>query len=487
MACFVAGAGVATARTLPPQPDISPPPPERSPFSGSEAFCSEATETDQEPKGEPTTTTPGITPTAVQATLLIAPDAAAPTVPPVDPVARAEHFAQLANGCGGIHGRRLEVETVVLTGDAARDCAAISRTGTPAVVMVAGSLPPLPCLLPDHGLVVAPEGSATNALLATTHGRLFVGDSPEGALDAQVQDLVEHANLGTSRFAVLTTGSTNPSFAKALDAALAARNLRPVGVAASVPAGSPQPDTASIVARLARAKVSAIVTDGIDTELLSRLATLPSPPAVYVLAPAPGTETSVPLLDSRATRNVAVETWADPHAVATARSLGPGGFAQRCEEWAAAVPAGATTTTSTSTTRPAPPTTTVPRGSDSSLTSICLAMRVLLRGLYMAGAQPTTSDVVRAFHNLPFTDQPGVDGWPTTRPNQLINEPVHRAAQVVVRSRLTDPCPAGSDAATSRSRAKAAGLRSGACWLPLDGYDEGGRAVNTPLTSASPP
>jgi hypothetical protein len=136
----------------------------------------------------------------------------------------------------------------------------------------------------------------------------------------------------------------------------------------------------------------------------------------------------------------------------------------------------ATTTTTTTTTRPATPTTEAPpAGSSTSLTSICLAVRLAARGLYLAGPNLTSRAAVRAFHNLPYVDTPAPSGTPVPRPGQLVNEPVRRGAHVLVRSRLTSPCPAAKDAH--------AGAAPGtvSCWVPVSGYDDGGRAVNAAL------
>ena len=140
-------------------------------------------------------------------------------------------------------------------------------------------------------------------------------------------------------------------------------------------------------------------------------------------------------------------------------------------------------TTTTSTTTTTVTTTTAPGAAPSA--SVCLAMRLLARGLYLAGPNPTQRDVVRAFHNLPDTDHTGPDGEPTVRPNQLVNEPVRRAAAVVVRTALTTPCPASGSASTTSTTAPGGTALS--CWIPLSGYDDGGRAVDTVLTSAAQP
>jgi hypothetical protein len=97
----------------------------------------------------------------------------------------------------------------------------------------------------------------------------------------------------------------------------------------------------------------------------------------------------------------------------------------------------------------------------------------------MAGPNPTERDVVRAFHNLPNTDRTGPDGRPAARPNQLVNEPVRRVQTVVVRTQLTTSCLAPGATTTSPSSA------AQWCWAPVNGYGDGGRAVDTELTTST--
>ena len=186
---------------------------------------------------------PGVTATTVDAALLVSSAAAATS---------GQHFAQLVNACGGVHGRRLVLHTVVATGDATADCAALVATGA-VVVVTTNPVAPDACVRANPGLVVvAPDASATNAVLAGTHGRLFVGDSPEGPTDARVADLVQHAGLASSRFAVIGTN-------EALRRALAVQGLQPALV---VDAGAT--DT---VQQLRRAHVDAVLTDHFDPDL----------------------------------------------------------------------------------------------------------------------------------------------------------------------------------------------------------------------------
>jgi hypothetical protein len=119
-----------------------------------------------------------------------------------------------------------------------------------------------------------------------------------------------------------------------------------------------------------------------------------------------------------------------------------------------------------------------PAGSSTSLTSICLAVRLAARGLYLTGPNLTQRAAVRAFHNLPYIDNTAPNGTPVPRPGQLVNEPVRRGARVLVRSRFTTPCPPRQYAAAVTAPA------ASSCWVPTSGYDDGGRAVNAALVPA---
>jgi len=467
-------ADAASAVTVPgaAQPNTSPPPPEISPFSGADDFCTHA----DPPAGVVLSASmPGLSATTVDAALLLPPtDSSSAT-------ATATHFARLVNACGGIQGRRLALHPVVATGDPATDCSAVLATG--AAVVVATGNPMLDaCVQSNPGLVVvAPEAAAANDLLATTHGRLFVGDSTEGRIDAEVEDLVAHAGLASSRFAVVTApGDAATSFRSALSAALTARGLRPTL--------DLQPDLQSadgsvrrdLARRLQDGRITAVLTDPLAPELAPLVAEVPKPPTVYAMT-SPESPSNAPRVafDAATTPAVRVESWTAPRAAAAVEGLGPSALTKHCAEWAATPVPGTHGTTTTSTTT----TTTAPGAAPSA--SVCLAMRLLARGLFLAGPNPTQRDVVRAFHNLPDTDRIGPDGEPAARPNQLVNEPVRRAAAVVVRAALTTPCPASGN--TSTTSTTALGGTALSCWIPLSGYDDGGRAVDTMLTSAAQP
>ena len=308
-------------------PDYSPPPREESPFSVADAFCTP--DTTPEPEAL-TASAPGID-TGRVSVVLVVPPATGTTVPqgepvPTDAADRAAHYAELVNRCGGIHGRRLELRTIVSSGDAATDCAAVTRGGTPFLVVASAPFDAGPCVADQqHLIVVAPAASAANALLQTTHGLYAVGASPEGVLETRVQDLVDHADLATDHFALVTTG-TAPPLDNQLRTILAADQLRPAFD--STPEAGPRATAQAVIA----SKVPMVLTDSMDPALLDALAKAADPPSVYVFPPATATGDALSeTLDPKTVGVLPIFTWTDPATAASTEGLEPGEFAWMCD------------------------------------------------------------------------------------------------------------------------------------------------------------
>jgi hypothetical protein len=107
------------------------------------------------------------------------------------------------------------------------------------------------------------------------------------------------------------------------------------------------------------------------------------------------------------------------------------------------------------------------------VSDVCLAERIIARAAFAAGPTADAPSLVPALHRLPYLDAAAPAGTPKPRPNQVVNEPVTRIAQVVVLSQAQDPCPATSSSTT---------VGSTVCWTPVSGWDDGGRVVNVPLS-----
>ena len=430
---------------------MSPPLPEVSPFSGSDDFCTAPADRQPVPL---TASAPGFTPTDVTAAVVLPPgsDPAGPTA------TAAARFAQLVAQCGGVQGRRLRVRTIVASRDPAADCAALAGAGPFAVIVSAGTFAAAPCLAArGSSVVVDPASAASNAALTAAHGRLFAGASSEGTLEARLQDLVDHADLAGAPFAVVAETGADPQFDATVTAALAAAGLHPRPAVTVDPAN---PTSVEEAARaITRARLGVVLTRHPIPELVRALSTRKDPPDVVALAGPPTRDVAEwSAADRVAVGQVPVETWIEPTDLAAREVQNPSDFVQHCRDWlVASSPRSSTTTTTT-------PSSAI----DLGTVDACLAVRLLARGLEQAGSNPSPRDIVRAFHNLPNTDRTGPADMPTVQPSQLLNEPVRRAARVVVRDRLTIPCPAPTSVRTSSAVA---------CWQPVGSYGDGGQAV----------
>jgi hypothetical protein len=108
-------------------------------------------------------------------------------------------------------------------------------------------------------------------------------------------------------------------------------------------------------------------------------------------------------------------------------------------------------------------------------------MRIVSRSLFIAGVDLDQRLLIRALHRLPYIDGTAPGGTPKPRPNQVLNEPAKRIAQVVVLTQIQAPCTSPPLSTTSPSSTQAAGSM---CWAPASGWDVGGRVVNVPLDTS---
>ncbi len=104
---------------------------------------------------------------------------------------------------------------------------------------------------------------------------------------------------------------------------------------------------------------------------------------------------------------------------------------------------------------------------------VCLLLRIVARGVFAAGLDANQMALATALHRLPYIDLAAPGGTPKPRPNQVVTEAVKRIEQVVVLTQVEASCP------TSRSSTTIGGSL---CWVPVSGWDDGGRVVNVPLT-----
>ncbi|MCU1456728.1 MAG: hypothetical protein JWL73_820 [Actinomycetia bacterium] len=452
VALMVLGApSAAQAGPVSPLDTVFPAPPrEVSPFSAPTEFCTRET---TPPGPIAVASGPGVTPASIT---VVALTPATVTVPagdtPIDPAAELASFAKLVNDCGGVRGRKLDLQVVTTTDDPAADCqrattfhpfAVVSWTGYAAAACVAG---------PNRTVMIASGANVPDPLLAGTQGRLAVSNTPKGTLRARVLDLVASGRLDGKRVAIITEPGEERAAGEIRAILTAAEPSRRIAVGGGAP-GRPVDVLLTTSFDPAAARSASVVQH--DLAVYSFGA--PSDDALAAIAAAGGPSV-VP------TGKGQLYTWISPELAQYRSGAGPSGFARMCNK--AITPAAVNPNAPSSTTSTIDP--TLPDSSSGVVTQMCLAMRTLARALYLAGDNPTQPSLVRALYRLPYVDQPF--GGPVPRPNQVVNEPVTRARHVVVLAGVKSPCPHPQQA----DRLKAP------CWVPLPGWTHG-RAVNARL------
>ncbi len=458
-----ASAAPTPTTTSPLGPVFGSPPRELSPFAASDAFCKRETPL---PAPPPVASAPGVTADTITVVALVPPGTPSPGGGrPVDPTAEAQGFAKLVNQCGGINGRRLDLQVVPTTADPAADCAravgdfhpfaVVSWLGSDAADCVAGA---------NRTVMIASGAQVPDTALLHTQGRLAVGATTRGVLRARLLDLIASGRLDGKRVEIVVQpGGVRAALEmrRNLGAADPKRKITVVGT----------------ITDPTRAVADVLLSTAFDPATARHTRAGKHPVAVYAFGNATDQEldavrTDAGAVGAKRVSDAELYGWITPALAQYRRGASPTRFAQMCNE--ASVEArtdpsapSTTTTTSTPTTTTAPP--TLPDGSYARVARICLAMRTLARALYEAGPNPTQATLVRALYRLPYVDQP--DAGPVPRPNQVVNEPPTRARQVVVLAQAQYPCarPDPDDSANPHM-----------CWVPVPGWTSG-RAVNAKL------
>jgi hypothetical protein len=460
---FLITAVPASATAPSPLVEVVPSPPrEPSPFSVADEFCTH--DSGKPPSGH-LASAPGVTPRSVTVAFVTPPaQTGAVTDPSASPLADpgtvARAFGQLANQCGGVSGRTLDVKVIHQTGDPATDCARVDAVHA-FVAVAATPFAAAPCVAVERRTVVVATGDqAANSVLRSAQGRLAVVGGTDGRLTAPVLDLVESGRLDHQRVSVVAVHGDAADAEATHDLLAAADPSHRITVGGSV-ADAPSPP------------YDAVVATSFDPSLAALAHTGPRPVAVYVLGDT--VESSLRSLPADAGRVGAqpgggsnVYGWIAPD-VASYRAGGtPTTFATMCNrEYVRAVTPTATSS-STTTTTTVPP--TVPGGAFAQIADACLAWRVTLRALEQAGPEPTQRSLVRALYRLPYVDN--AVGGPDARPNQVVNEPLTRAGLPVFLAEAESPCrlPAPDRIVSD----------PGPCWVPVPGW-QNGHAVNAPI------
>jgi len=335
------------------------------------------------------------------------------------------------------------------------------------IVVSWAASPAQSCITNAEHTIMVTESDVSNDTLAGTQGRLIATGSTEGVLQGRILDLIQSGRLDGKHTAIVAgTAPADVAFDQTATTLLH-ENKIPV-----VPA----------------AQADAFLVPGIDPLALPLLSQTTAathhktPVEVYGFSDV--TDQSLDQLrqsggvaaaQSVAQLGVFGYLPIQDEAARLGQSAGP--FAAMCSrEYVASHGKGVTTTTTTL--PPASPP-TVSSDPYTQVARICLAMRIVARGLYNAGIDVTQASAIKAFHKLAYIENELADGSKKPRPNQVINEPVARVEQVVVLSQAEYPCKHPS------LPQNPADYRM--CWVPVSGWDSGGRVVNAPLLGSTSP
>jgi hypothetical protein len=360
----------------------------------------------------------------------------------------------LINRCGGIGGRRLDLREVSETGNPATDCLAATTPMRPLVVVALAASAAAQCIVHDRQTILLTESDASNADLAASSGRLMATGSSEGTERARLLDLVSSGRLD-GRAVAIVAAPADGAFVQSARAALATRRIRPVDPRRATAVLEPTLDVASVL-RLTMATTPTRRRQPLD---------------VYGFAPATAADLQqVRQLSGGVSGGIlhranlfAFAPTTDP---AYRASRSPNTYSEMCNQaYTHALPTSTSSTTTTS------PSDAPLSASYLGIADVCLALRIVARGVFAAGPETDPTSLVSALHRLSYLDLAAPGGTPKPRPNQVVNEPVTRIAQVVVLTEVRRPCP--SPASTS------AGVDS-TCWTPVSGWDDGGKVVNVP-------
>jgi hypothetical protein len=370
--------------------------------------------------------------------------------------ADAETFASLINKCGGIGGRRFELHVVVETGNPLADCLAAVTRFHPLVVVTTAASAAQQCIVHDQRTIMVTESDVSNADFGASSGRLAATGSSEGVQRARLLDLVDSGRL-EGRAVAVVADPIGAEFQRTARSVLATKRIRLVDLTRASAVLEPTLDAATFPL-LISATAAARHRQPLDVYGFSSATT----GALQQLRQL-GAGSQARLL--RSLNAYAFAPVTDPLYRA---DQSPNTFSEMCNQAIAVAVAKAPSSSTTTLSASAPLSPTY-----LTIADVCLVIRIAARGLFAAGPVLDPTALVGALHRLPYIDEAAPGGTPKPRPNQIVNEPVTRIAQVIVLTQLQSRCPSAAPAATA-----VGGL---ACWTPVSGWDDGGRVVNVPL------
>jgi hypothetical protein len=442
----------------------TPPPREVSPFTSRNSFCS--------PQGNAfegvAHDDPRLTVSGIPVVILVPPPdpsqaAEFPGLHRGDPVDEAQTFANLVNKCGGIGGRKLDLHVLPESGSPIIDCLAATRKLHAFIVLSLATAPAQSCITDEGHTIMVTESDVSNEMLAAAHGNLVATGTSEGVLQARILDLIQSGRLNGKRVGVVAGASQSDiAFAQMAAALLHANKIEP--------APTTQADALLVPA-----------IDASTAPLLSQaqnaVATAGRPPLdFYFFANASDQSVQQLGLSSITTpsvRQLGVFAYTPIEDEQGRLGQSAGAFTTMCNREYAANHGNGVKTTDLP--QPAPPAASL--APYIQVARVCLGVRIVARALFNAGIDLTQASAVKALHKLPYIENELPDAVKKPRPNQVVNEPVTRAEQVVVLSQAEYPCE-------HPVRPKDP-VAYKVCWAPVAGWDDGGHAVNAPLFGAS--
>ena len=331
------------------------------------------------------------------------------------------------------------------------------------MVVSLAATPAQQCITHDQHTILVTESDASNADLGASSGRLAATGSAEGIERARLVDLVASGRLDGRAVAVMAGNDPGDvEFAQTARAVLAASKIRVVDLRRASVVLEPTLDVAT-VPLLTATTAAARGRQPLDVYGFS-------PASDADLAQLQQVSGDDPARMLRTVNLFAYTSVADPMYRA---DHSPNTFTQMCNQaYANALPKRASSTTTTLA-PDAPLSATYLQVAD-----VCLALRIAARAAFAAGPGAGQPALVAALHRLPYLDDAAPGGTPKARPNQVVNEPVTRIAQVVVLSQVQSPCSTSTSTTTSTTAVEGS---SSSCWAPASGWDDGGRVVNVPL------
>ncbi len=370
----------------------------------------------------------------------------------------AQAFARMINRCGGIGGRQFDLHVVAETGDPNADCLDATTRFHPLVVASLAVAPAQRCIVQTQRTILVSDSDASNADLAASSGRLVATGSAEGTVRARLLDLVSSGRLGGRTVAIAAGKSpSDVQFLRTARGVLAASSIRLVGLPRASAVLVPMLDVTTVPQLVATARRPR--HQPLDVYSFSGA----TDDALQQVDHVAGGHPAQLLNSANLFAFAGVADWS------YRASLAPNAFSDMCNQaYASAAPKSPSSTTARPTDAPLSAT-------YLHVADVCLLLRIVARGLFAAGVDVNQMKLATALHRLPYIDLAAPSGTPKPRPNQVVTEAVKRIEQVVVLTQVEASCP------TSASSTRIGGSL---CWVPVPGWDDGGRVVNVPLTSA---